>query len=109
MSIRPIDFNGMIQNSQEVGSLRQHEEARPMAEQQTIAVQTEHTVEEQLNSVNEFANAESGEDKMDAKDSSGNEYQNQNRGKGKRKKRPGEKPQDRVIMKGQPERFDITI
>ncbi len=107
MSIRPIDFNGMIQNSQEVGTVRQHEEARPMVEQQTIAVQAEQTVEEQLNSVNEYENAESGEDKMDAKDGSGNEYQN--RRNGKRKKRPGEKPQDRVIMKGQPERFDITI
>lgn len=107
MSIRPIDFNGMIQNSQEAGNVRQHEEVRPMAEQQTITVQIDQTVEEQLNSVNEYENAESGEDKMDAKDGSGNEYQN--RRNGKRKRKPGESHEDRVILKGQPERFDITI
>lgn len=107
MSIRPIDFNGMIQNSQEAGAVRQHEEARPMVEQQSIAAATDQTVEEQLNSVNEFENAESGEDKMDAKDGGGSEYQN--RRNGKKRRRPGEKPEDRVIRKGQPERFDITI
>lgn len=105
--IRPVDFNGMVQNSQEVGNVRQHEEARPAVEQQVITVQAEQTVEEQLNSVNEFENAESEADKMDARNGSGNEYQD-NRRKGK-KKRKSEDKVDRVIMKGQRESFDITI
>ena len=107
MSIRPIDFNGMIQNSQEVGNVRTHEEQHPVVEQQTIAVQSDQTVEEQLNSVNEYENAESEADKMDARDSSGNEYQD-NRKKGKKKKIV-EIKEDRVIRKGEPQPFDITI
>lgn len=106
MSIRPIDFNGMIQNSQEVGNVQQHEEARPVVEQQVIATQTEQTVEEQLNSVNEYENAESEADKMDARNGSGNAYQD-NRKKGKRKVKEAAK--DRVIRKGEPQSFDITI
>lgn len=106
MSIRPIDFNGMIQNSQEVGNIRSHEEARPAVEQQTIAAQNEVSVEEHLSQVNEFENAESGEDKMDAKDGGNGSYQG-----GSRRRRQKKEPvrEDRVILKGQMERFDITI
>ena len=108
MSIRPIDFNGMIQNSSEAGTIRQHEEARPMAEQQNLAVSLEHQVQERMNQVEETNRTESGEDKMDAKDGGNGEYQD-NRKNGRKKEQDKEKQQDRVIIKGQPKSFDITI
>lgn len=36
MSIRPVDFNGMIQRTQDVSTLKQNEDNRPVVEQQTI-------------------------------------------------------------------------
>ncbi len=108
MSIRPIDFNGMIQNSTEAGTIRQHEEARPMVEQQSMAVAMEQEVQERMNQVEEANRTESGEDKMDAKDGGNGEYQD-NRKKGKKKEQEKGRQQDRVIVKGQPKSFDITI
>ena len=36
MSVRPVDFNGMIQRTQDVSTLKQNEDNRPVGEQQTI-------------------------------------------------------------------------
>lgn len=108
MSIRPIDFNGMIQSSTEAGTIRQHEEARPMVEQQSIAVAMDHEVQERMNQVEEANRTESGEDKMDAKDGGNGEYQDNRKNK-KKKEQEKKIQQDRVIIKGQPKGFDITI
>ncbi len=108
MSIRPIDFNGMIQNSSEAGTIRQHEEARPMVEQQSMAVSMEQEVQERMNQVEEANRTESGEDKMDAKDGGNGEYQDNRRNR-KKKDQGKSAQQDRVIIKGQPKGFDITI
>ena len=32
MSIRPVDLNGMVQRSQDVGTLKQQEDAKPMVD-----------------------------------------------------------------------------
>ena len=45
MSIRPVDFNGMIQRTQDVSTLKQNEDNRPVVEQQTIFSQEMKKVE----------------------------------------------------------------
>ena len=46
MSIRPVDFNGMIQRTQDVSTLKQNEDNRPVVEQQTIFSQEMKKVEQ---------------------------------------------------------------
>ena len=41
MSIRPVDFNGMIQRTQDVGNLKQNEDSRPAVQQQNIEIKQE--------------------------------------------------------------------
>ena len=48
MSIRPVDFNGMIQRTQDVSTLKQNEDNRPVVEQQTIFSQEMKKVEQNL-------------------------------------------------------------
>ena len=51
MSIRPVDFNGMIQRTQDVSTLKQNEDNRPVVEQQTIFSQEMKKVEQTLHQV----------------------------------------------------------
>ena len=39
MSIRPVEFNGMIQRTQDVSTLKQNEDNKPFMEQQNIQTQ----------------------------------------------------------------------
>ena len=48
MSIRPVDFNGMIQRTQDVSTLKQNEDNRPVVEQQTIFSQEMKKVEHSI-------------------------------------------------------------
>ena len=54
MSIRPVDFNGMIQNTQEVGNNRASEEHRPVVHQENIAQQTQDEVQQLTHQVTDM-------------------------------------------------------
>ena len=54
MSISPINFNGMIQNTAEVGNIKSHEDTRPEVNQSNLQVGFEQEEEEQSHSVNEL-------------------------------------------------------
>ena len=51
MSIRPVDFNGMIQRTQDVSTLKQNEDNRPVVEQQMIFSEEMKKTEEKLHQV----------------------------------------------------------
>ena len=53
MSIRPIDFNGMIQNTSEVGANRAAEEHKPVVQQEFANQAVREGVEMNLHSVKE--------------------------------------------------------
>ena len=68
MSIRPIDLNGMIQNTNEVSQVKAREDARPELQQQNLNVQMERQsvedasrVKEQENVAKDSLNAEEGD------------------------------------------------
>ena len=93
MLVKPAEF-GMIQQQNTVSQIRHEEDAKPMAEQQTMVVKSQKEAEIKPEQV------------VDAKDISDNEYQS-----GHKKKR--EKTSDgKVIIKGQEYRnidFDVKI
>lgn len=41
MSIRPVDMNGVIQRTQDVGTLKQHQDMKPMVDQQNIQIEVQ--------------------------------------------------------------------
>ena len=53
MSIRPIDFNGMIQNTTEVSANRASEEHKPVIQQEFANQAVKQGVENQMHSVRE--------------------------------------------------------
>ncbi|MCR5453289.1 MAG: hypothetical protein K6F00_11755 [Lachnospiraceae bacterium] len=107
MSISPIAFNGMIQNTGEVSHTKASEEAKPALNQENISVNIEQKAEQSLHQVNEtYASDEEGA--LDA-DGSNNGYS----GTGKRKKKKKEEDKyesdGKVILKGSSSSFNITI
>ena len=76
MSIRPVDFNGMMQNQQNISNVKQNEDQKPVLQQQqafaTVAKQEEASARQVVNK--DDLNRE--DYKFDARDGSKNEYQN---------------------------------
>lgn len=105
MSIRPIDFNGMVQRTQDVSTLKQNEDNRPVFEQQVMATKMQKDTQQQLKQVTHSEDAENYKKKYDAREKGSNEYQN-NYGKKKKKE---EKKDGRVIPKSTLGGFDIKV
>ena len=103
MSVRPVDFNGMMQNQQNVSNVKQNEDQRPILQQQqafqTVVKQEEASARQVVNK-NDLSREEY---KFDARDGSKNEYQNNQRKK-KEKMEDGH-----VRIKGMSGGFDMTI
>ena len=92
MSIRPVDFNGMIQRTQDVSTLKQNEDNRPVVEQQTIFSQEMKKVEQNLH-------------RYDAKEKGNGHYEKEER----KKKDKKQQKADNVYLKGQTSGFDIKV
>ena len=100
MSIRPVDFNGMIQRTQDVSTLKQNEDNRPVVEQQTIFSQEMKKVEQNLHQV-----VHAQEKENDAKEKGNGHYEKEER----KKKDKKQQKADNVYLKGQTSGFDIKV
>ena len=105
MSIRPIEFNGMVPRSQDMGTIKQNEDNKPMFDQQNLATRHQDEVQQSIKQVNHGEDAENYQKKYDAREKGSNEYE-QNRRKGKKKE---EKKDGKVIPKASMGSFDIKI
>lgn len=107
MSIRPVDFNGMMQNQQNVSNVKHNEDQKPVLQQQqafaTVAKQEEASARQVVNK----DNLDREEYKFDARDGSKNEYQD-NRKK-KKAKQKGKMEDGHVRIKGMSGGFDMTV
>ena len=107
MSVRPVDFNGMMQNQQNVSNVKQNEDQKPILQQQqafqTVTKQEEASARQVVNK----EDLDKEEYKFDARDGSNNKYQD-NRKKQKAKQK--EKMEDgHVRIKGMSGGFDMTV
>ena len=107
MSIRPIDFNGSIQRTQDFGNKKQNEDNRPHVEQQALqAGQVKH--EQELSKKVMKAEEKKYESyRYDAKEGGNGKYENNSSQKKKQEKKNSEN--DKVILKGHVSGFDIKI
>lgn len=104
MSIRPVDFNGMIQRTQDVSTMKQNEDNKPVLEQQNIQTQFSKETVRHMQQVTHADDAENQQKRYDAKEKGSNEYVNQQKKKQKEKKKDG-----KVMSKSASGGFDIKI
>lgn len=107
MSIRPIDFNGMIQRTEDVSSLKHQEDAKPLVDQQNIQTQVEQKESAALHQVKEKDDSQGAQNHADAREEGHGQYY----APGVRKKSKQEEKQQpgRVIKKSAGGVFDIKI
>ena len=105
MSIRPIDFNGMIQRTTDVGTIKHQEDAKPLVDQQNIQAQVTRKEDAAAHQVqNSAESAKTGND-ADAKEEGKGQYTPSGRKKTSDKK----KSDGKVTLKGTTGSFDIKI
>ena len=63
MSISPINFNGMIQNTNEISNTKANEDQKPMLQQEVLTATVAKKQEQQAKQVNDLYNAKRNEDK----------------------------------------------
>lgn len=105
MSIRPVDFNGMVQRTQDISTLKQNEDNKPAFDQQMLATKNQKDTMHHMQQVSQGEDAQNYQKKYDAREKGSNEYE-QNSGKRKRKE---EKKDGRVIPKSSMGGFDMKV
>lgn len=107
MTVRPVHLNGMIQNTQDVSTIRHQENQKPAVEQQHIHIREQQKEQSQAQEVHKKDDAENEQKKFDAKEKGANEYTNQRKKKNKKKEHlPDGSVKVKMTMSGG---FDIKI
>ena len=107
MSIRPVDFNGMIQNQQNVSNVKHSEDQRPILQQQHAMQSVTKQQEASAKQVIQKDDLERDEYKFDAREEGKNKYQGERK---KRKEKKKENVEDgQVRVKGEARGFDMTV
>ena len=108
MDVRPIDLNGMIQNTVEVSNTRAVEEQRPMAQQEFVTMETNREAEVTTTVVHENANAAEEEAASEGGDGHGYEG-NRGRRPGSAKKSKEKMGDGSVRIKSTHPSFNMTV
>lgn len=103
MTIRPVDLNGMIQRTADVGIVKKQEDVKPLMDQQNIQVQVNKREDELAHVVSQADDSELLHNNLDAKDEGKGKYSSSSKKQNKKAK------QDKVIKKGENVSFDIKI
>lgn len=104
MSIRPIDFNGMIQRTEDVGVIKHQADNKPLVDQANITVQIEHNEDVAAHQVQTTAQSGTAKNDRDAKDEGSGVYVPIGGRKKAKKKSDG-----KVTKKAPSGGFDIKI
>ena len=104
MTIRPVVLNGMIQRTDDIGQLKQHEDAKPAVDQQNIQMQVQRAEHQSQKQVNKAENSQLMDERFDAKEEGKGQYRDN------RKKNPSKKKEDGHVGAKKPVgNFDIKI
>lgn len=106
MSIRPVDFNGMIQQTHDVSTMKQNEDNRPLVQQHNIQLQEQQQEERVQNQIQRSDPKREEEYRYDQKKHGDNRYGGNKQKKRKKEDAAGD---GKVILKGNSSKFDIKI
>ncbi len=108
MAITPVSINGVIQRLDDMNHLKQHEESKPLVDQQNISHEVAKQQELKYTTVQQTHKSDQLDKKYDAKDKGSNEYkQRKNKKKNASSKSDEEGEFGKVTEKNS--HFDITI
>lgn len=105
MAISPILNSGMIQRTDDVGSIKLQQEQRPIVDQQNAQVQVARKEEKFSHQVITPADSNKTDTRADARDEGKNKYFFQK----KKKKKLEEKTDGRVVKKDFSSSFDMKV
>lgn len=106
MSIHPVDFNGMIQRTQDIGTVKHQEDMKPLIDQQNIQVEVKREEFRKSEQVQKKSDLEREEERYDAKEKgNGQRYQPNH---GNRREREEERSDGKVTVKKY-QGFDMKI
>lgn len=105
MSIRPVEFHGVVQRSQDVSALKQNEDNKPMLQQQNVQTQFAKETVQHMRQVNQANDSDNPEQKFDAREKGSNEYENHQKQKKKKKEDNSGKAEAKTRKGG----FDMKV
>lgn len=105
MSIRPVEFSGVVQRSQDVSALKQNEDNKSMLQQQNVQTQFAKETIHHMQQVNHANDSDNPEQKFDAREKGSNEYENRRNKKKKQQEKNSGKVMPRAVRGG----FDMKI
>jgi hypothetical protein len=107
MSIRPIDFNGMVQNTSELSVTHGQEEQKPVVQQEFVTVEIKQQAETSTTTVTKQDNV--AENDSDAEGGDGTGYQGNRNRKGEKKSPKEKMPDGSVRVKSDHPSFNMTV
>ncbi len=107
MSISPINFNGMIQNTNEVSHAKANEDQKPMLQQDNLTHTVEKQQEQQAKQVNDLYKADREEERYE-REGNGKGYEG-NKKRKLLKKKDDEKRPDGSVSEKHTTSFDMRI
>ena len=107
MSISPINFNGMIQNTNEVSQAKANEDQKPMLQQDNLTHTVEKQQEQQAKQVNDLYKADREEERYE-REGNGKGYEG-NKKRKLLKKKDDEKRPDGSVSEKHTTSFDMRI
>ncbi len=106
MAIRPVDFGGMIQRTDDIGTMKHQQDAKPMVDQQNIQYQVNKNEAQMMHQVNHVNQNEQLNNQADARDEGKGQYFSS---KVKKKKSNQKQKDGKVVEKTVNGGFDIKI
>lgn len=103
MTIRPVDMGGVIQRTNDIATLKKHEDVKPVVDQQNIQLQVDKRDNEMKHRVIKADDSNEANNNQDAKDEGKGQYYNTS------PKKISKRKEDKVIEKKNNLSFDIKI
>lgn len=102
--IRPVEFSGMIQRTQDVSTIKQNEDVKPQFEHAIVQQRTQKEAISKHESVIKKDNADKNQKKFDAKEKGSNEYFSNNN-----KRERNNSNNDGAVIKKEQGTFDVSV
>lgn len=95
MSIRPVEFSGVVQRSQDISTVKQNEDNKSMLQQQNVQTQFAKDTAHHMQQVTHANDSDNPKKKFDAREKGSNEYEDRRN----KKKKAEEKNSGKVSVK----------
>ncbi len=110
MAIRPVEVQGVVQRSQDIGQLKQNQDQKPLIDQSNIQVQMHRETEKGARQVRKYDNSEKKENRYDAKEKgNGTYFKRQGRNQTKQEEEEEEDEGSVMLKSVHTGSFDVKI